>query len=278
MLVVLGTRAAGSPLTAVPGTAASTPCSSRSRSAAMRGAAAAASARRVVGGRAHAGDGRHVLGAGAAVALLAPAGHERHQPHAAADPQRADALGPAELVRRDRQQVDAERGDVDRNLAGGLHGVGVEQRAAGAGQRGQRGHRLQRADLVVGVHDRYEGRAIGQQRRAGPRDRRRRRCPRAARVTSNPRLASALAVCSTASCSMRGDDQMTPARWLERLDGAAHGGVVAFGAAGREDHFGGLGADAAPPPRPGPRRAPPWPAGRSGARSTRCPTCRAPPP
>ena len=41
-LVVLGTRAAGSPLTAVSGTPASTPCSSRSRSAAIRGAASAA--------------------------------------------------------------------------------------------------------------------------------------------------------------------------------------------------------------------------------------------
>ena len=52
------------------------------------------------------------------------------QSHAAPDPQRADALRSVELVRRDRQQVHAERLDVDRDLAGGLHGVGVKQRAA----------------------------------------------------------------------------------------------------------------------------------------------------
>ena len=53
---------------------------------------------------------------------------------AAARPRRIhsapDALRAVELVRRDRQQVDAERLDVDRDLAGGLHRVGVEQRAA----------------------------------------------------------------------------------------------------------------------------------------------------
>ena len=71
-----------------------------------------------------------------------------------------------------------------------------------AGDGGQFGHRLDRAYLVVGVHDRYEGRAIGHQPRAGRRDRRRRCCPPAGCSRSNPRRASDLAVCSTASCSI----------------------------------------------------------------------------
>ena len=49
---------------------------------------------------------------------------------AALDPQRAGALRAVELVRRERQQVDAERAHVHRNLADRLHGVGVKQRAA----------------------------------------------------------------------------------------------------------------------------------------------------
>ena len=53
-----------------------------------------------------------VLGAGAAAALLPAAGQQRQHAHAALDPERADALRPVELVRRDRQQVDAERLDV----------------------------------------------------------------------------------------------------------------------------------------------------------------------
>ena len=46
-----------------------------------------------------------------------------------------DALRAVELVRRERQQIDAERLHVDGNLAGGLHGVGVKQRAARLGDR-----------------------------------------------------------------------------------------------------------------------------------------------
>ena len=39
-----------------------------------------------------------------------------------------------------------------------------------------------------------------------------------------------------------GGDQVPAPGGLERLGGAADGEVVALGAAGREDHFGGLGA------------------------------------
>ena len=47
----------------------------------------------------------------------------------AADVQRADALGPVHLVRRQRRQVDARGVDVEGNLPDALHGVDVEERA-----------------------------------------------------------------------------------------------------------------------------------------------------
>ena len=51
---------------------------------------------------------------------------------------------------------------LHRHLAGRLHGVGVEERTAFPGERGQLRHRLNGADLVVGVHDRHEGGVVGQ--------------------------------------------------------------------------------------------------------------------
>ncbi len=195
-----------------------------------------------MGGCAHAGNGRHVLGAGAPVALLASAGGKRHQTHAAAYPQGARALGAAELVGRDRQQIDAERLHVDRQFAGRLDGVGVEQRAPASGQRGQRRDRLHGADLVVGVHHRHDRRAIGEGRGEGVRlddaaltDRQQRDLP-AAPGQRLDRLQHRFVL------DARGD-HVVPAARLERLGGAADGGVVAFRAAGREHHFGGLGAD-----------------------------------
>ena len=55
---------------------------------------------------------------------------DRGDAGAALDPQRAGSLRPVELVRGQRQQIDAERVDVHRDLADRLHGVGMEQRPA----------------------------------------------------------------------------------------------------------------------------------------------------
>ena len=202
MLLVLATRASRRPLTCVPGTRGEEVALER---VAQRGDAAdlGEAGPGARGGDAEADQRRDVLGAGAAVALLASAGHLRDQPRAAADPQRAGALRAGELVAGDGQQIDAERRDVERQLAGRLHGVGVEQRAARVGDGGELGDRLDGADLVVGVHHRDQRGAIGDQRRPGHPgaidagcDRRR------ASVTSQPRRARARAVCRTASCSM----------------------------------------------------------------------------
>jgi hypothetical protein len=49
--------------------------------------------------------------------------NERLDPYATPDVQRADALRRVELVARERQEVGAERRDVDLDLAGGLRGL-----------------------------------------------------------------------------------------------------------------------------------------------------------
>ncbi len=117
MFVVFGTRRSRAPFTAVPGTAARMPSSSRSRSAADARAFA-----RQLAARERAATPRPTM----AGTFSVPARRFRSclppvrigcMPRAALDPQRAGALRPVELVRRQRQQIDAERADVDRNLA-----------------------------------------------------------------------------------------------------------------------------------------------------------------
>ena len=116
-------------------------------------------------GLAEAGDAGNVFRAGAAVALAVPAVHQRSQAHALAHVQRADALGPANLVRGKREQLHAELVDVDRHLAGRLHGVGVERDAGFGSDAADLFDGLQRAQLVVGVHDGDEH-GLGPQRAA----------------------------------------------------------------------------------------------------------------
>ena len=107
------------------------------------------------------GDRRDVFGSGAAAAFVLPAGEDRPHPRAAPDPERAGAFRAVELVRRQRQQIDAERLDVDRDLAHRLHGVGVHERAVLVCDRGQFRDRLDGADLVVRVHHRDQRRVLG---------------------------------------------------------------------------------------------------------------------
>ena len=141
MFVVFGTRGGAAAVDDRAGDvaqdAALQPVAQRRRAAppprqASQRAARAATPRPTI-----AGD---VLRAGAPVALVASAGEDGREPHAAADPERADALGAVELVGRQRQQIHAERAHVHRHLADGLHGVGVEEGAAGV-ERSRPGRR-----------------------------------------------------------------------------------------------------------------------------------------
>ena len=99
------------------------------------------------------------------MALLAAALLLGQDVRAVPDVQRADALRSLELVRRDRQQVDAERLDVEVDPRRGLHRVDVEQDTAPCANPGDElGDRLDRPDLVVGEHERDEDRPIGDAR------------------------------------------------------------------------------------------------------------------
>ena len=106
--------------------------------------------------RSHAGDAADVLGASALAALLRAALDEVRQENALARVQKADALRAMELVGRKGKHVDVLLADVDGQMTGSLHRIGVEQDAALAADGADLGNRLDRADLVVCIHDRHE--------------------------------------------------------------------------------------------------------------------------
>jgi hypothetical protein len=92
------------------------------------------------------------LCAGAEVALVAAALDERDERDAVAHEKRADALGSAELVTRDRDQVGVDRSQVDPLWR--LDRVGVQHRVRRpvAQQRAHFGKWLHDTGLVVDEH------------------------------------------------------------------------------------------------------------------------------
>ncbi len=176
---------------------------------------------------------------------MATAVHLRSQPHARslrANPKRADSLRPVNLVRRDRREVDAGLFHIDRHLADRLDGVAMKDDALFLGDLADLGNRMNRADLVVGPHDRDEhglvgdraahrvgidhpvlvDRQIGDRRLARPLE-------RAATVEHRLMLGDA------------SDDVV--ALVLVKLDDALDCKVVGLGGAAGENNFLGLGAD-----------------------------------
>ena len=108
----------------------------------------------------HAHDGGNILRAGALAALLRAALDEACQGDALAGVQHAGALWAVELVRGERQQVDVLRLDIDGQMTGRLHSVGVEQHARRAADCADLADRQNGADLVVGVHDGNQARVL----------------------------------------------------------------------------------------------------------------------
>ncbi len=211
----------------------------------------------------------------AAVPFLAAAGHLRHQPHAASNPQRADALGSAELVRRQRQQIDARA--IGRT-------TGTLPTACTASVWSSAPARA--ADAAPSRRGLHACRS-----RCWPASPRRARCPRSpapptasgstmpsarrreSRPPRRPCAASAFAVLSTASCSMpvvtSGGGRSTRA-----LHGAPKGEVVRLRAARREHDLRSGPPQAGRPPPSGPGPGRPWPAARrrgwtTGSQSSR---------
>jgi len=199
-------------------------------------------ARRDARRHSHSDDAGDVFGPGAAAAFLASAGQDRHHPQAAPNPERTDALGPVELVRRHRQHVHAERLDVDRDLAGRLDRIRVKQRAPLVRGARQLCDRLNRPDFVVRVHHRDDRRVV-RERLA-----QRRRRDDAALVDGEqggppPSLRQRLQRIEHRFVLDRARHEVPPSRGLERFSCTTDGDVVGFSPSAGEQHFRRLGTD-----------------------------------
>jgi hypothetical protein len=72
--------------------------------------------------------------------------------------QHADSFWSIKFVRSQREQIHVQFVHVERERSCGLHGVGMERHAARAADRAQLSQRLDRADLIVCIHDRDQHR------------------------------------------------------------------------------------------------------------------------
>src|SRR5215212_7440459 len=111
-------------------------------------------------GRAEPDDAGDVLGAAPEAVLLASPVDYGFGRDAVAHVEGADSLRSVELVPRERQRRGRHIGDVDRDPAHGLDGVGVERYAPLCAQLGELAYWLDGTDLVVRPDD-------GGQRRVG---------------------------------------------------------------------------------------------------------------
>ncbi len=110
-------------------------------------------------------DPGHVQRARAQAVLLAAAVEDRldaDRGPARSHVERPDALGAVHLVTRDREQVDGVAFHVHIELAERLRCVAMEEHAARATRLADRRHRLDRADLVVGVHHAHQHGPVGE--------------------------------------------------------------------------------------------------------------------
>src|SRR6266851_2047920 len=101
---------------------------------------------------AHADNASYVFRARAKSSLVVPAVEKLLQARATADVQRSDPLRRIKLVPGERQQIHAQRVDVDRELPCGLHRVGMKVHVGVSGDAADFLKWLHRAQLVVGVH------------------------------------------------------------------------------------------------------------------------------
>ena len=108
------------------------------------------------------GDARRIESARAHLSLLATTVHDRHHASVTAEQECARADGCTYLVAAQRQGSETGQGSIDRELADGLHGIGVEGHARLAACRGDLGDGLHGADLVVGPHDGAQGDVIAE--------------------------------------------------------------------------------------------------------------------
>src|SRR5208282_3514810 len=202
-------------------------------------------ARRYFARRAEADDSGDVQRARTHSALMAAAIDNRRQPDArafGAYVQRADSLGSVNLVPAHRQQVDSVLVDVDWNLADRLDRVAVENDPLLFRELADFANRMNRADLVVRVHDRDQHGLVGNR----PADRIRiDHSVLVDRQIGDRRLALALQRSAAIEHSLvlghAGDDVV--ALFLVELDDALDRQVVGLGRAAGENDFLRLGVD-----------------------------------
>src|SRR5579875_2962623 len=104
---------------------------------------------------------QRALRAGAPPALVSGAVDQGLDRNPATDVEGAYALRRVDLVAGDREQIDAELLDFGRYLADGLRRVRMQRNPVRAGDFGDFSDRLDRADLVVRVHDADQERVLG---------------------------------------------------------------------------------------------------------------------
>ena len=217
MLVVFGTRGSRAPLIVVPGTARQDrffeAIAQRGEPRGFAGQLRRGEARRDAEPR----DRRHVLGSGAAVALVLAAGEDRRHARAALDPQRAGPFRAVELVRRERQQIDAERAARRRGSCRPTapRRCGTARRARARAARAPRSAGSVPISLFACITETIAVSSASAAASASG-------CtmPDASTgssVVRQPRRASALSVFSTASCSMLLAIEVTPAGRLDAL-------------------------------------------------------------
>ncbi len=117
------------------------------------------------GSNAKPGNGGDILGSGAAAKLLTTATDKGGHGESLPQDQRADPLRTPEFMGRDRHQIDAERLEIDRDLADGLNGIRMEQPALLMDDIGDLADRLDHAGLVIREHDGDKGRGFRRRQR-----------------------------------------------------------------------------------------------------------------
>ena len=214
----------------------------------------------------HGDDAGHVLGAAAAVPLLA---RHRSDGRPSSTPGRTTRaptpLGPPNLwaLTEMRSAPAAVRRHVEPGQ--GLDGVGVEHGVGGMAtdDLGHLGEGLDRADLVVDQHHRHHGHGIASSRTAA---RRRGRSAPSASTGADAAAERGRRVAHGVVLDGGGHDRAAPGRL-----GPEHGQVVGLGPAAGEHDLAGAGARAPRPGRRGRRRAPGGPPERRSGRPTGCP-------
>ena len=106
-----------------------------------------------------------ILRTGATAGFLSTAKDARTQRRAVLKVERAGCHRAADLMRGNGHGIDAQLGDIERNMQVALNGVAMEQGARGVRGGGQLADGLHHAGLVVGDHNAHKRHVVAEQLR-----------------------------------------------------------------------------------------------------------------